>query len=53
MLSMKESTSFKLERNVATLWMPIGSRNVVEKEFVKILPLWLTSVMDAVDEINH
>ena len=50
---MEETTSFKLERNVATLWMHLSSRESAETQLAMILPLWLRSEMDAVDGGNY
>ena len=50
---MEETTSFKLERNVATLWMHLSSRESAETQLATILPLWLMSEMYAVDGANN
>ena len=50
---LKEITSLKLERNVEVLWMHLSSRECAETQLVKILPLWLKSELDDVEEGNY
>ena len=47
---MEGITSFILERNVEILLMQLSSCEIAETQLGKILPLWLKSEMDDVDD---